>query len=278
MMRNARALFICFALGIGIGVIALLATAIPQGAAIGAGEPAAGDAASLAFQPHLGTRLPLGSRLIDEGGHAVTLGRYFTKSPVILILEYLRCTSLCGVTLHNLVADTLNPLPLEPGRDYQLVAVSIDPRDRPFDAAAARAKYTALFDRGRAAAGFHFLTGSSAAVRQIADAVGFRYRYDSLLDAYIHPAGFIIAAPDGVITRYVEGIDISSRDMIGAFAAAEQDKSQGLLARVVLFCHEQGAPLGRYTVPVLAGLTAANIAAGFTLLGVFAAIRRRRYG
>lgn len=277
-MRAARASIICFALGVGIGAIALIAAAVPRGAAIGAGDPELSDAASLAFQPHPGARLPLAASLRDEGGQAVTLGKYFTKSPVILVLEYLRCTSLCGVTLHNLVADTLNPLPLEPGRDYQLVAISIDPRDRPSDAAAARAKYAALFDRAGAAAGIHFLTGSSAAVRQIADAVGFRYRYDALLDAYIHPAGFIIAAPDGMITRYVEGIGISSRDLIGAFAAAEQDKSQGLFARVVLFCHVQGAPLGRFTVPVLAAFSAANLAGGFTLLGVFAAIRRRRHG
>ncbi|MGH6672621.1 MAG: SCO family protein [Xanthobacteraceae bacterium] len=277
-MRAIRISIICLALGAGFGAIAFIAGAAPRGAASGTGDPAVSDAQSLAFQPHLGTRLPLGTRLVDEAGRAVALGKYFTKSPVILILEYLRCTSLCGVTLHNLFADTLNPLPLEPGRDYQVVAVSIDPRDRPVDAAAARAKYAALFDRPGAAAGIHFLTGSAAASREIADTVGFRYRYDSLLDAYIHPAGFIIASPDGVITRYVEGIGISSHSLIGAFAAAEQDKSQSLFARVVLFCHVQGAPLGRFTVPVLAAFTAANLAAGFTLIGVFAAIRRRRHG
>jgi len=274
MMQGARASIICFALGIGIGALGYVATAMPHGT----DNSAVSDATSLAFQPHLGRRLPLGARLIDEKGHSIALGRYFTKAPVILILEYLRCTSLCGVTLHNLVADTLNPLPLEPGRDYQLVAISIDPRDLPSDAAAAHAKYAALFDRAGTAAGLHFLTGSPAAVRQIADAVGFHYRYDSLLDAYIHPAGFIVVAPDGVITRYVEGLGISSHEMINAFAAAEQNKSQSLFTRVVLFCHEQGAPLGRFTAPVFAAFTAANLAAGFTLLGLFAVIRRRRHG
>lgn len=277
-MRAARASIICFALGVGIGAMALIATAMARGGTSGADDSAVSDAVSLAFQPHPGAGLPLGVRLFDEDGHAVTLGKYFTKSPVILVLEYLRCTSLCGVTLHNLVADTLSPLQLEPGRDYQLVAISIDPRDKPSDAATARAKYAALFDRPGAAAGLHFLTGSPASVRQIADAIGFRYRYDALLDAYIHPAGFIIAAPDGVISRYVEGIGISPRDLISAFTAAEQDKSQSLFARVVLLCHVQGAPLGRFTVPVLAAFSAANLAAGLIALAAFARIRRRRYG
>jgi protein SCO1 len=238
----------------------------------------ADDASNLAFQPHPGTQLPLATKLLDESGHPVALGDYFAKSPVILVLEYLRCTSLCGVILRSLVVDALSATPLEPGRDYQIVAVSIDPRDKPADAASARAKYAGLLRRDRGAGGLHFLTGSSAMVKQIADAIGFRYRYDALLDAYIHPAGFVIVAPDGVISRYVEGVSISSAELIRAIADAEQDKSQGLITRVLLFCHVQGAPLGRFTVPVLTAFTVANVAAGFTLIALFAAIRRRRNG
>ena len=253
-----------------IAAVALPAAAPPQ--------TDANDASSLVFQPHPGMRLPLATPLVDEDGRAASLGGYFAKAPVILVLDYLRCTSLCGVTLHNLV-DTLDRLPLEPGRDYQLVAVSIDPRDRPADAAAARAKYVGLLGRDTGARGLHFLTASSpAAVREIADAVGFPYRYDALSDAYIHPAGFVVAAPDGVITRYVEGVAISPDELVGAVADAELDKSQGPLTRLLLLCHVSGAPIGRLTVPVLAALITADIAAGFTLIAIFAAIRRRRHG
>jgi protein SCO1/2 len=236
------------------------------------------DLAELAFRPHPGARLPLAERLTDEAGHGVTLGTYFDKAPVILVLDYLRCTSLCGVTLRNLITGPFAKAPLQPGRDYQLITISIDPRDSPADAAAARAKYAGLLDRPGAGRGMHFLTASAAAMREIADTVGFPYRYDSLLDAYIHPAGFIIASPDGLISRYVEGISIAPRDLVTALADAEQDKSQGLLTRLILLCHVQGAPLGRFTVPVLAAFTAANLAAGFVLIFHFAAIRRRRHG
>lgn len=240
--------------------------------------PAASDLANLSFQPHPGARLPLTAKLVDEDGRAVELGAYFTKSPVILVLEYLRCTSLCGVTLRNLVADTLKRLPLQPGRDYQLVAISIDPRDKPADAAAAATKYVALLDRDDGKAGVHFLTGEPAAVRRIADIMGFPFRYDSLLDAYIHPAGFVVAAPDGMISRYVEGFSASSSDLIAAFADAEQDKSQGPLARLLVLCHIQGAPLGRWTAPVMAAFIVAEIGAGVATIAVFVAVRRRRFG
>ena len=240
--------------------------------------PGGSDFAELAFAPHPGARLPLGTALTDESGRAATLARYFGKSPVILVLEYLHCRSLCGVTLRNLVVGSLAKLPLQPGRDYELVAISIDPRDRPADAAAARSKYAALLGRDGAERGMHFLTAAAPAVRAIADTVGFPYRYDDLLDAYIHPAGFVVAAPDGVISRYVEGVAVAPHDLLGAVADAEQDKAPGLLTRIVLLCHVQGAPLGRFTVPVLTAFIAANLGAGFTLIALFTVIRRRRHG
>lgn len=221
--------------------------------------------------------MPLSTSLVDENNHAVALSDYFTKTPVILVLEYLRCTSLCGVTLQHLVADTLNDLPLEPGRDYQLVAISIDPRDNAADAASAHAKYAELLGAHRGA-GLHFLTGPEATVRQIADTVGFPYRYDPLVDAYRHPAGFVIATPGGVISRYVEGVAITPANFVAAIADAQQDKSQTLLSRLVLLCHVEGAPLGRFTVPVLAALMLANVAAGLTATAIFRATRRGRYG
>jgi protein SCO1/2 len=273
MRRAAWALLVVAALGAGalVGGLTLPSQSRPVG-----GENS--ELAELAFQPHPGAELPLHTALSDESGRAVTLGTYFGKSPVILVLDYLRCTSLCGVTLRNLIAGTLNKLPLEPDRDYELVAISIDPRDTPADAAMARAKYAGLADRPGAERGLHFLTAAEPAVRDIADAVGFPYRYDSLLDAYVHPAGFVIASPGGMISRYVEGLSIAPHDLVGALADAEQDKSRDLLTRLILLCHVQGAPLGRFTVPVLAAFTAANLAAGFALIFHFAAIRRRRHG
>lgn len=272
MKRLAYALAFIFAL-YGALLIAVAARHAAQ-----PDEPAANDLASLSFQPHPGARLPLTEKLVDESGRPVELGAYFTKSPVILVLEYLRCTSLCGVTLRNLLGDTLKGLPFQPGRDYRLVAISIDPRDKPADAAEAATKYAALLDRGDARNGVHFLTGAPDAVRKIADAIGFPYRHDSLLDAYIHPAGFVVASPDGVISRYMEGFVASPSDLIAALADAEQDKREGPLSRLLVLCHIQGAPLGRWTAPVLAAFTCAEIGACLATLAIFVAIRRRRFG
>ncbi len=269
MKRAACLLIAAFTLCVGLSSILMMAPTASRSAAADAGR------LDFSFQPHPGARLPLATNLVDESGQTVTLGDYFTKVPVILVLEYLRCTSLCGVTLRHLVADTFNDIPLRPQRDYQLVAISIDPRDKADDAAKARTRYAGLL-RDNRDAGLHFLTGSQAAVRQIAETVGFPYQYDASVDAYIHPTGFVIAAPEGVISRYVEGVAITPAEFVAAIADAEQDKSQNLLSRLVLLCHVEGAPLGRFTVPVLAALMLANAAAGVTAFAIFR--RRRRYG
>jgi protein SCO1/2 len=232
----------------------------------------------LAFHPHPGVRLPLATQFLDEEGNTVALGDYFTRSPVVLLLDYLRCTSLCGVTLRNLVAKALDPLSLEPGRDYQLVSISIDPRDTPADAAAARAKYAGLLDHPGRETGIHFLTGTRRAAQAVADIVGFPYRYDRFLDAYIHPAGFVIAAPDGAISRYIEGVAISPPELLDALGSAELGNSQGPLTRLLLLCHIQGTPLGRFTAPILVTFIIADLAAGLTALAAFIAIGRRRNG
>jgi protein SCO1/2 len=266
------AIVLCFTVCAGVLVLFVALTASTSS------RPATestSDLSDLAFRPHPGALLPLSTQLFDEHGRSVALSKYFNKSPVILVLDYLRCKSLCGVTLHNLV-DALDRLPLVAGRDYQLVTISIDPRDKPTDAARARANYVGPLDRDDGASGIHFLTAAPTAVQEIADAVGFSYRYDSLLDAYIHPAGFIVATPNGAISHYVEGAATSPRELVDVLADAQQDKSQGPLTRVLLLCHVQGAPLGRLTVPVLAAFTAADISAGFALIALFTLIRRRR--
>lgn len=248
-------------------LFAAVATIAPAAASAG------NEYADLAFQPHPGAALPLDTALLDEQGRPVTLGSYFIGKPVVVVLEYLRCTTLCGVTLERLIA-ALQGLPLTAGRDYSLVAISIDPRDSPAKAAEAKAGYLAGQPRPEPA-GIHFLTGPEQAVRRVADAVGFPYRYDEVLDQYIHPAGFVVAAGNGTISRYILGVGAETAGLQAALSDAAQGRSLDPLTRLLLLCRGHGLPLGRYTVPIEAAFTLANLAAIGGLVAVFAMIRRR---
>jgi protein SCO1 len=257
------------------GALFIALAVLAAGAGASASPPS--DFSSFAFRPHPGRQLPLAVTLVDEHGRTVTLAHFFTGKPVVLVLEYLRCKSLCGLTLQNVI-QALDALPLRAGRDYEMLAISVDPRDTPADIALATTKYLALYHHRGGAGGIHLLIGAAASVRQVADAIGFPYRYNAAIDQFSHPVGFILASPDGRISRYVFGVGADAAKLPTALADAARDTASSPLTRLFLLCHIEGTPLGRYTVPVLAALTTANIAAGTALIILFAAIRRRRHG
>ena len=195
----------------------------------------------------------------------------------MLVLEYLHCRTFCGLTLRGLMT-ALDGLKLDAGRDFRLVAISIDPRDTPEDAAAAKASYLAEYHHPDGADGVHFLTGSEAAVRRIAEAVGFPYRYDATLDQFIHPAGLVIASPQGRISRYLLGLDRSAAELETGLTTAARGQAFDVLRPILLLCHAAGVSTSGYSVPIMAAFGIANLAAIAILIAVFAAILRRRRG
>jgi len=205
---------------------------------------------------------------------AVPLARFFTGKPVVLALDYLRCKTLCGLTLENLVAG-LNALPLDAGRDLEIVVLTIDPRDKPADVQAAKEKYLAGYHHAGARGGWHFLTGSETAVRAVADAVGFPYRYEPTLDRYIHPTGFVVAAPDGRISRYLLGVDIRPTALRAVLDDPAQGRAVGLVERLLLLCYGKDPNLGPYSLMIEAAFIIANLTAVAGGAAVFVTIWRR---
>jgi protein SCO1 len=236
------------------------------------------DLSEFAFSPHPGAHLPLNAQFTDEQGRTVTLARFFAGKPVILVLDYLRCKTLCGLTLENLAAG-LGALPFEAGRDFQVAVISIDSRDQAVDLAAAKAKYLAVYRHPPADEGWHFLTGTPPVVQSLADMVGFHYRYEPALDQYIHPAGFIVADPDGNISRYILSVSTNAEDLREALADAAARRSVSLVTRLLLLCHGNTPPLARYSLPIEGAFVIANLMAIIGGVAVFGAIRwRRRHG
>jgi protein SCO1 len=261
-----------------VRLLASLALALLVSWSLEAGAAVAPDDVSeFAFQPHPGAQLPLASEFTDDRGAAVTLGNFFVGKPAVVVLDYLRCKTLCGLTLENLVSG-LATLPLDAGRDYQVVVISIDPRDSAADTAAAKAKYVAAYAHPGGDRGWHFLAGPQPAIQRVADAVGFRYRYEPELDQYIHPAGFVVAAPDGSISRYLLGVAITPQDLQAALADAANGPPASLVTRLLLLCRGDSPGLGRYSLAIEGSFVIANLMTVIGAVVVFVAIRRRRHG
>ncbi len=240
-----------------IGLLVIM----PGGAAMSQSAFTAGELETLEFHQHPGTRLPLGARFVDDEGKSVGLGDFFGARPVILVLDYLRCKTLCGFALSSL-AGALDRVPLVAGHDFSVIALSINPREGPADSRAAHAKYRA---RGRGGDGWHFLTGDEADIRQVAAAVGFPYRYDAAADQYAHPAGVTVIAPDGIISRYILGIDYRPLDLRLALTEAGKGAISSPATNLLLLCYCYDPATGRYSGQVN---TAMRVLAALTVIAL----------
>jgi protein SCO1/2 len=189
----------------------------------------------LAFRQHPGAQLPLDSEIVDEQGRGVRLANAFNGRPVIFVLEYLRCANLCSLVLSGATAG-LRDAGLTPGKQVDLVAVSIDPRDTARDAAAASAMYSRRFNDPSAAGGIRFFTAPPGEVARIAAVVGFPYRFDRQSGQFAHPAGFVVATPSGRIARYVLGMNPSPVLLQQAIAEASHGTIEPPAHPLLLLC------------------------------------------
>ncbi len=185
-------------------------------------QPVPGD---LVFMDHEGTAVQM-SDLVAGG-----------ELPVILTLNYYRCPMLCTLTLNGLV-DSLENVNLQPGVDYELVTVSINPDEGPDLAAQNRKGYMAML-QGKgvdtSAARWSFLTGNQAQIEQLADAVGFGYRYDEKSGEYAHTSSIMFITPDGRISKYMNDVRFPSRDVRFALVEASEGRIGTLMDSFALF-------------------------------------------
>lgn len=248
-----------------MALLLLLAAAAPAAAQ----SPfTAGQLSDLSFRQHLGAALPLDTLLTDEAGKQVSLGSFFGHDrPLVLVLDYLHCKTLCGFVLSDLIQG-LDHVPLSAGKDFEVLAISIDPHDSPADSQAARTQYLA---RSAHPGGWHFLTGDETNIRRVAAAVGFPYLYDASAEQYAHPAGITIAAPDGTIARYILGVDFAPLDLRLALTEASHGAISSPATALLLLCYCYDPATGRYSAQIN---TAMRILGGATVLGLAAMIAR----
>jgi len=213
---------------------------------------------------HLNQTLPLETPLKDEDGRAVRLGDYFGKRPVVFALVYYNCPMLCTQVLNGLVS-ALGVVSLDAGRDFDVVAVSFDPRDTAKDAAAKKAAYVGRYRRGGADAGWHFLTGDPEAIARLTKAAGFRYRFDDDMGQFAHASAIMVATPQGRLSHYFYGIEYAPRDLRLALVEASAGKIGTPVDQILLYCFHYDPATGKYGAVIMRII---RIAGALTLLVV----------
>jgi protein SCO1 len=193
----------------------------------------------------LNVAIPLGLTFRDEDGSAVRLSEFFGQKPVVLALVYYNCPMLCTQVLNGL-GRSLKDVPMDIGKGFLVVTVSIDPSETPKLASAKRDLYAGIYGRPGAAQGWHFLTGEESQIRQLANAVGFRYAYDADSRQFAHASAVMVLTPGGRISRYFYGIAYPTRDMRLGLVEASEGKIGSPLDQVLLFCYHYDPVTGKY--------------------------------
>lgn len=211
----------------------------------------------------LNDTIPLSLAFRDEHGNPVELGQFFGARPVILTLVYYNCPMLCTQVLNGLDR-SLKLIPLQLGKDFDVVTVSIDPTERPVLAEAKQALYTGMYGRPGTAQGWHFLTGDDPQIKQLASAVGFRYAYDPDSKQYAHASVIMVLTPEGKISRYFYGIAYPERDLrLGLEQASEGKIGPPVVDQILLFCYHYDPHTGKYGLAISRVI---QLAGGLTVL------------
>jgi len=193
----------------------------------------------------LNQSIPLNLTFRDENGQAVQLAQFFGQKPVILTLVYYNCPMLCTQVLNG-VESGLKELPTDIGKQFEVVTISIDPTESHVLAKVKQEMYVGMYGRRGAAQGWHFLTGDEPQIKQLADAVGFRYAYDPDTKQFAHASAIMLLTPEGKISRYFYGIQFPSRDLRLGLVEASEGKIGTPVDQVLLFCYHYDPATGKY--------------------------------
>ena len=244
------------------------------------GSPTTGLPAALRdvkIEQKLDQQLPLDLTFKDENGQPVRLGQFFGHRPVVLSLVYYDCPMLCTQVLNGMVT-SFRVLSFQMSKEYEVVTISFDPRETPALATAKKKIYVGYLPeamQANAQNGWHFLTGDAESIKQITDAVGFRYHYDESTKQFAHASAIMVATPQGKLSRYYYGIDYSARDLRLGLIESAQNKIGSPVDQLLLFCYHYDPATGKYGAVVM---NIVRLGGAITVLGILAMIlllRRR---
>jgi protein SCO1 len=229
----------------------------------------------VAFDQRLDAQVPLDLMLRDESGRIVRLRDFFNRGkPVLLNFMYYRCPMLCPMVMEGL-SSGLTELKFDVGKEFDVVTVSIDPRDMPKDAALKKDVYIKRYGRLNAAGGWHFLTANESVIQRLTSAVGFQYAYDPARDQFAHATGVVVLTPSGRVSRYIYGFEYKARDLRLALVEASASRIGSATDQLLLLCYHYDPATGKYSRAAMNAVRAGGVATVLGLVGFIAVMLRK---
>lgn len=224
------------------------------------------------FDQDLGAPVPMDGRFLDAHGKPVTLRGLAQGKPILLVPGYFHCVNLCGIVRAG-VANAVAASGFVPGKQFNVVLVSIDPRDTPGSALATK-RNDAFAHPGAHVAQWHYLTGPGATSAALMRSIGFRYFYDSRNGQYDHAAGVVLLTAQGKVSQYLFGVKFPARTLRLGLVHASDGRIGNLVDAILLLCCRYDASTGRYTLVIHHIMQGLGIATAL-LLCLFIVLLRR---
>jgi len=215
----------------------------------------------IGFDEKLGETIPLDLKFLDEHGQTVIL-RDLIDKPVIFCLVYYRCPGLCSPLLRG-VADVIDRMDLEAGKDFKVITIGFDPKETYLTASEKKDNYLVSMKKQIPNDSWRFLVGDSMSTAAITDAVGFRYIPQG--NDFMHAAAIMTISPQGKIARYLYGTEFQPLDVKMALIEASEGRTGPTISKLMKLCYSYD-PAGKKYV-----LNLTRIAGGGVLffMGIF---------
>jgi protein SCO1/2 len=227
---------------------------------------------------NLNQQIPLGLTFTDDSGKQVQLASYFGKKPAILALVYYQCPMLCSEELNGLTG-ALKMVDEVPGRDFNVIVVSIDPSEGTDLAAAKKVNYLKRYGHPETASGWHFLTGTQENIDALTKAVGFGYVKipgpDGKLTQFAHASSIQIVTPEGKLAQYYMGVEYSPKDLRMGLAEASSNRIGSPVDNILTYCYHYDPATNKHSLIVARVVQLGGLVTVFTLGGFMLVMFRR---
>ena len=224
------------------------------------------------FDQNLGRQVPLDARFHEADGASISFGQLLHGKPTLLVPGYFDCKNICGVVRSG-VANAVRRSGLKPGEQFNVVLVSIDPKETPADAHTAQSN-DVLAHAGAGVAHWHYLTGAQADIAPLMRAIGYRYFYDRRDGQYAHATGVVVLTPQGRVTQYLFGVQFAPETLRLALVDASRGKVGNIVDRLLLLCCAYDVSTGRYTLLIHRVMQGLGITTALALCGWILVLRR----
>ena len=224
------------------------------------------------FDQELGAKVPLNAVFRDTDGKPVRLRDLLRDKPVLLVPGYFTCKTLCSIVRTG-VAKGVRHSGFTPGEQFDVVLVSVDPKETPADARHAQHMDT-MDHPGAGVAHWHYLTGPQTAIAPLMRSIGFRYFFDRRSDQFDHAVGVVILTPEGRVSQYLFGVKFPAETLRLALVHASHGQVGNIVDRLLLLCCRYDTSTGRYTLTIHRIMQGLGISTALLLIGLIVVLRR----